>query len=90
MKWTPEKVAELRVLAPQGSVAAAKRLGFSRNSVRAAGVKFRIPFGGNGRRHYDKQASETSALRARWAAMLPAKREAIRRDMARIMASGPE
>ncbi len=89
MKWTPEKVAELRVLAPQGSIAAADHFGVSRNAVRFAGRRHRVPFGRKGQRHYDAQARETAQLRARWAAILPQKIEAIRRDMAVIMADGP-
>jgi hypothetical protein len=90
MKWTPEKVAELRVLAPHGTFAAAKHFGVSLNSVRFAGVRHRVPLGGKGQRYYAVRADSEAKLRARWAAMLPAKREAIRREMAVIMADGPE
>ena len=72
------------------SLAAARHFGVSRKGVQAAAVKFRIPLGKEGRRHYDAQAREIAELRARWAALLPAKLKAIRRDMAVIMASGPE
>ena len=85
MRWTPEKVAELRALAPLGARVVAERLGVSRKAAQAVGVKHRIPLGSRGQACYDGRKTEDRKLRARWAAMLPQKLEAIRRDMAVIM-----
>ena len=77
MRWTPEKVDEVREFAHLGGWALAGRIGCSYSAVRHIAAQHGIHLG-------LVLLSADEQIRARWAAMLPAMRAAIRSDVLRI------
>ena len=73
MRWTAEKVEELRAFAHLGSAALALRLGVTVPSVESKAGKLGVSLGSAAVR-----PNHETALRARWAEMLPGMRERVR------------
>jgi hypothetical protein len=77
MRWTDEKVAELRGMASQGSREIAGHFGISIRAVQAEASKCRIHLGrGSDDRDYPVERPEV--VRARWALLIPGMKSAIR------------
>lgn len=85
IRWTAEKVEELRGLAHLGSPAIGRHFGITASAARSRASKHHIPLCAPRR----VRMTEDDKLRARWAARLPQLKALVRKDMARIMAQEP-
>jgi hypothetical protein len=83
LHWTPEMIAALRSMRGQGVrlTVCAERIGVAHNSAvdkaRELGLQGRRRREGHG--YVDASLRDTTALRQRWNALLPAMRDAVKR-----------
>jgi hypothetical protein len=84
LTWTPEMIAALKSMRGQGVrlTVCARRIGVSFHSAadkaREFGIQGRRRREGHG--YVDASMRDTTALRQRWNALLPAMRDALKRD----------
>ncbi len=81
MKWTAEKLGEMRSLAAEGRYQreAAALMGVPYHSLKKAAQRYRVSFDHN-------QPPSDEQLRARWESILPALKDSLRRDIQRVQA----
>ncbi len=82
MRWTPEKIDELREFAHLGSAKLGVRFGVSAKAIIAAATSREIHIGPRRTRAMIEAMIERE-WRERWEAMLPDMKEAVRADILR-------